>query len=59
LADGCIHRRAWTRGQSRYAPWCLEKTLMGNAIDPALARRFRCFQPLNTEPITILATLIE
>jgi len=32
---------------------------MENAIDPALARRFICFQSLNTEQITILATRIE
>jgi CRP/FNR family transcriptional regulator, cyclic AMP receptor protein len=32
---------------------------MENAIDPALARRFRCFQSLNAEQITILATRID
>jgi CRP/FNR family transcriptional regulator, cyclic AMP receptor protein len=32
---------------------------MENAIDPALANRFSCFQSLNTEQIAILATRID
>jgi CRP/FNR family transcriptional regulator, cyclic AMP receptor protein len=32
---------------------------MENAIDPALAHRFGCFQSLNTEQIAILATRIK
>jgi CRP/FNR family transcriptional regulator len=32
---------------------------MENAIDPALARRFRCFQSLNAEQITIFTTRVD